>query len=157
MVIVPYGVGSKQSACMSISAMRTHPDRAGFEKELAKNGIGILFRENEQGRIYGATFIDHEQKCVFNCSRLGKEFSANVFNDLFNGKHLEPIQQPKHDTGQSFEPFVNFRKEDDSVAGGLFSLLSPEINGTDYQEEAFALTFTRPLFVYLPGCRTLLL
>jgi hypothetical protein len=42
-----------------------------------------LFRENEQGRIYGATFIDNEQKCVFNGSRLGKEFSANVFNDLF--------------------------------------------------------------------------
>ena len=120
------------------SAMKSYPDRAGFEKELAKNGIGILFRENEQGRIYGATFIDHEQKAVFNGSRLGKEFSANVFNDLFSGKQSELIQQQsKNDTGQSFEPFDR-KQEDDSVAGGLFSLLTPETNGTDYQEEAFA-------------------
>jgi len=118
------------------SAMKSHPDRVAFEKELAKNGIGVLFRENEQGRIYGATFIDHEQKAVFNGSRLGKEFSANVFNDLFSSKQQEPKEQ--QDKGQSFEPFDNSLKEDDSVAGGLFSLLSPETNGTDYQEEAFA-------------------
>ena len=53
----------------------------------AKN-IGVVFRENERGRIYGVTFIDHDRREVFNGSRMGKEFSANVFNDYFNGwKH----------------------------------------------------------------------
>jgi len=66
------------------AAMRKTNKRAKFEKILKKQGISVLFRENEQGRIYGATFIDHKQKCVFNGSRLGKEFSANVFNKLFN-------------------------------------------------------------------------
>lgn len=116
------------------SAMKSNPDRAGFEKELVKNNISVLFRTNDEGRIYGATFIDHEQKAVFNGSRLGKEFSANVFNDLFNGKHQE---QPKFDAEKSFEPFDKTH-DNDSVAGGLFSLLSPEAHGTDHEEEAFA-------------------
>lgn len=61
-------------------------DRDEFERELARQGIGVLFRENEAGRIYGVTFIDHAGKSVFNGSRLGKAFSANVFNELYNGQ-----------------------------------------------------------------------
>lgn len=118
------------------SAMKLHPNRASFEKELAKNNISVLFRTNDEGRIYGATFIDHEQKAVFNGSRLGKEFSANVFNDLFSGKQHEPVQ--KQDSGQSFEPFDTSRKDDDSSIGNVFSLLSPEVHGANPEEEAFA-------------------
>jgi len=94
------------------------------------------FRANDTGRIYGATFIDHERKAVFNGSRLGKEFSANVFNDLFNGKQPERKEyQPKNDMGQTFEN----KQGNDSVAGGLFTLLSPESNGVNpEEEEAFA-------------------
>jgi len=122
------------------SAIQSCKNRPGFEKELAKNGIGVLFRKNEQGRIYGATFIDHEQKAVFNGSRLGKEFSANVFNDLFSGKqHETKGQQPKNDTGQTFEPFGDsYQKDSDSATGGLFDLLSPEPQGVNPEEEAFA-------------------
>lgn len=116
------------------SVMKSQPNRTGFEKELAKNNISVLFRTNDEGRIYGATFIDHEQKAVFNGSRLGKEFSANVFNDLFNGKQ----EQPKFDTGQSFEPFDTSRRDDDSSVGSIFSLLSPEAHGANPEEEAFA-------------------
>lgn len=68
-------------------------DRALFERELMRQGIGVVFRTNE-ARIYGATFIDHADKTVFNGSRLGKEFSANVFNDLFAGQDgIHPQQQ----------------------------------------------------------------
>lgn len=116
------------------STMKLHPDHTGFEKELAKNNISVLFRTNDEGRIYGATFIDHEQKSVFNVSRLGKEFSANVFNDLFNGKQQE---QSKLDTEKSFDTF-DHKQDNDSVAGGLFSLLTPEAQGDNPEEEAFA-------------------
>ena len=116
------------------SVVKSHPDRSSFEKALAKNNISVLFRTNDEGRIYGATFIDYEQKAVFNGSRLGKEFSANVFNDLFNGKQ----EQPKFDTGQSFEPFDTSRRDDDSSIGSVFSLLSPEAHGANPEEEAFA-------------------
>ena len=122
------------------SAMQSYKNRPGFEKELTKNGISVLFRENEQGRIYGATFIDHEWKAVFNGSQLGKEFSANVFNGLFGGKqHETKGQQPENDTGQVFEPFGDSNQKDsDSAMGGLFDLLLPEPQGVNPEEEAFA-------------------
>ena len=121
-------------------AMQSCENRPGFEKELTKNGISVLFRENEQGRIYGATFIDHEQRAVFNGSHLGKEYSANVFNGLFGGKQPEPKgQQLKNDTWQAFEPFGDSNQKDsDSATGGLFDLLSPEPQGVNSEEEAFA-------------------
>jgi hypothetical protein len=121
------------------AAMRTCKNRADFEKALRKQGISVLFRENEQGRIYGATFIDHEQKAVFNGSRLGKEFSANVFNDLFNGNGQKPEQREDHKTGQSVEPFTpsNREQEEGSGIGGLFDLFSPETTGDEIAEQNF--------------------
>lgn len=118
------------------SAMESHPDRAGFEKELAKSGITVLFRENEQGRIYGVTFIDLEQKAVFNGSRLGKEFSANVFNDLFRvpqGKERhtkqDAVKEPFASEGEQFEPSVRQPNDPESIIGSLFSIFLPEPNG----------------------------
>lgn len=99
------------TAARIASAMQTAGrDRALFERELMRQGIGVVFRTNDAGRIYGATFIDHADKTVFNGSRLGKEFSANVFNDLFAGQDgihppqtsevERPAQQQEH-TGAS--------------------------------------------------------
>jgi hypothetical protein len=121
------------------AAMHTCKTRPDFEKALAKQGISALFRTNNEGRIYGATFIDHEQKCVFNGSRLGKEFSANVFNDVFTGKGQEPENSPKQDAGQTFEPFDNSykEKENDAGLGGLFDIFSPEAQVENPEEEAF--------------------
>lgn len=83
------------TAARIASAMQTAGhDRALFERELMRQGVGVVFRTNDAGRIYGATFINHADKIVFNGSRLGKEFSANVFNDLFTGQDgIHPQQQ----------------------------------------------------------------
>ena len=65
------------TAARIASAMQTaERDRVLFERELMRQGIGVVFRTNDAGRIYGATFINHADKTVFNGSRLGKEFSA---------------------------------------------------------------------------------
>ena len=122
------------------SAIKSHPDRISFEKELAKNGITVLFRENKQGRIYGATFIDHEQKVVFNGSRLGKEFSAYVFNERFGGEqatsknykadlneHLE-IEQQAAPSENKPSPHSWIEDLVDST-GSLFSVFIPETEG----------------------------
>lgn len=113
------------------SAMESHSDRISFEKELTKNGITVLFRENEQGRIYGATFIDHEQKAVFNGSRLGKEFSANVFNDLFQVPHTkqEAGKEPFTSEDEQFESSVRQPNDPESIIGSLFSVFIPETGG----------------------------
>ena len=69
------------------SVMQKTGSRKQFEKELLKKGISVVFRENDEGRIYGITFIDHNEKAVLNGSKLGKELSANVFNERFNGNN----------------------------------------------------------------------
>jgi hypothetical protein len=115
--------------------MQTCKTRKEFEETLSKQGISVLFRTNNEGRIYGATFIDHEQKCVFNGSRLGKEFSANMFYDLFkNGREHEPEQ-----ARQSFEmPENTFHEREESTGiSGIFDLFTPEISGDNHEEEAF--------------------
>lgn len=65
-------------------AIQKYPKREIFEQELKKKGIDVIFQENEQRRIYGVTFIDHNTRLVANGSILGKEFSANIFHDLFS-------------------------------------------------------------------------
>ncbi len=59
-------------------------NREDFIRLLNRQGIDVVFRENNEGRIYGVTFIDHKNSEVYNGSRLGKEFSANAFERLFN-------------------------------------------------------------------------
>lgn len=65
------------------NAMSPHNTRDEFRQMLKADGIDTIFRINPVGRIYGVTFIDHEAGIVANGSMLGKEFSANVFNELY--------------------------------------------------------------------------
>ena len=41
------------------AAMQTARNRQEFEQELKRQGIDVVFRRNDSGRIYGVTFIDH--------------------------------------------------------------------------------------------------
>ena len=103
-----------------------------FRAKLRRQGIDVLFRRNDEGRIYGATFVDHTTRTILNGSRLGKDYSANVFNDLYGGKH-EQIKDPIKDT-RLFDVYTNVQPTTkhkdshtpDNVTGGLFSILAPE-------------------------------
>jgi hypothetical protein len=72
-------------------AMQSATSEREFKQLLAHWGINAVIRRNDTGRIYGMTFIDHDSKTVWNGSRLGKEFSANTFNDLWS-------KSPEHET-----------------------------------------------------------
>lgn len=48
-----------------------------LDRILIRDGIKTAERRNEQGRLYGLTYIDHKTKCVFNGSSLGKTYSAS--------------------------------------------------------------------------------
>lgn len=115
------------------SCLKKNPSRKQFERELAKNNISVVFRENEKGRIYGATFIDHHEKAVFNGSRMGKEFSANVFHELFSKDKTDNQEQ-------NFDKFFgnsNDFNEQDSAAEAVAGLFSMEQHGDNYEEIAF--------------------
>ncbi|KAB5474499.1 relaxase/mobilization nuclease domain-containing protein [Bacteroides fragilis] len=81
-----------------INAMQDIGTKEDFARRLKKADIEVIYRINPEGRLYGITFIDHANRTVFNGSRLGKTFSANVFNELFNNpdadrKRLIPVQE----------------------------------------------------------------
>ncbi len=82
-----------------------------FVNLLKAQGIDAVIRTNDQGRIYGVTFIDHNAREVYNGSRLGREFSANAFEKLFNGPdrshfdtpHAEHSHRHEHEQASSIE------------------------------------------------------
>ena len=112
-------------------AKQDSQNESEFRAKLKQQGIDVLFRRNDEGRIYGATFIDHTTRTVLNGSRLGKDYSANVFNDLYGGKQeqaQELIQNIRlSDAYSSVQPTTEKNHySDNDVTGGIFSILTPE-------------------------------
>ena len=115
-------------------ALRRSATREDFRDNLYRKGIDVLFRENEEGRLYGITFIDHNNGCVVNGSRLGKELSANAIAEWFDRPHPElsaPIQQSEKGSIPQTQT-----SDGDSVLGGLLDL-PLETHGRDWEEEQF--------------------
>lgn len=75
---------------------------------LFQSGIGVVYRENTAGRLYGVTFIDHNTGVVLNGSRLGKEYAANGIIDRLENpheyEHLTNSAQSNGSTSQSPQP-----------------------------------------------------
>ncbi|MFV0572461.1 MAG: conjugal transfer protein MobB [Xanthomarina gelatinilytica] len=143
---------SKPTIKSAISiALQSTTNELDFKKQLAQQGINVVTRRNDAGRIYGITFIDHNSKTVWNGSRLGKELSANVFNEYWvnniKPKATNHIQQQKSHTSNEAdipneEPhqlfnFLNTDKHEDGLIEALGGLL-PEAQGEDYEEIDFA-------------------
>lgn len=104
------------------AVMQTARSRSELEREMKAKGVDVLFRQNDAGRIYGVTFIDHDTRTVMNGSRLGKEFSANVFNDAFalqpdNANRQERVFTPK----ELHEPSPQLSDGGIGSAFGLFT------------------------------------
>lgn len=137
------GVAKQTRAIVSASFASTRTE-SEFRATLREKGIDLVLRRNDEGRIYGATFIDHNQRVVLNGSRLGKEFSANVLNERFaDNSPRENLQIPKPSTAprQSTEPTTNKHPQSQSAhsetgdaAGSLFSVFTPEVEGADNKQ-----------------------
>ena len=83
-----------------------------FKEQLRQQGMNVVFRYTEAGRIYGATFIDHDSRSVLNGSRMCKELSANALERHFNSPDEDtPTQQQGQTTGQG-------TSQDDGLNGG---------------------------------------
>ena len=117
-------------------ALRRSATREDFRDNLHHKGIDVLFRENEQGRLYGITFIDHNNGCVVNGSRLGKELSANAVAEWFDRPHPELSDSIQQSEKSNLSPIPTSPSDEDSVLGGLLDL-PLEAHGTDWEEEQF--------------------
>ena len=120
-----------------LSVLEGTYDKDKFVATLKGKGIDTVLRYTEEGRIYGATFIDHRTGCVLNGSRMGKELSANALQEHFTLPYAGlppvplsvPVEAGKDMRGQS-------ASDDESMAGGV-GLLTSEGPAVDAEEEAF--------------------
>lgn len=71
---------SKKSLQTAIDWIMIRPPNnlQSFQQALARVKINLVIRRNEDGVIYGLTYVDHNTKCVYNGSELGKDYSANA-------------------------------------------------------------------------------
>ena len=75
-----------------LQAMRTSPQtEKELRQRLEEQGLRVVIRKNESGRIYGITFIDDKAGIALNGSRLGKGYAANVFNTYFSNPTHNPF------------------------------------------------------------------
>ena len=114
-------------------ALRRTYDKDELMEILKEKGIDCVFRYTDEGRLYGATFIDHRTHCVLNGSRMGKEFSANALD-----KHLNtPIEEQhlfREHEGNEQERYHDSDTDTDSSQGQTQQ--SSDDSGTEYSYSA---------------------
>lgn len=145
---------TKQTLKAAITiALQSTTEELSFKRQLAQQGINTLVRRNERGRIYGVTFIDHNSKTSWNGSRLGKEFSANIFNDNWSNNIKREVKEPyepkeklPRPIDQEDQPaekphrlfdFLGTGKHEDGLIESIGGLL-PEYQAEDQEEIDFA-------------------
>lgn len=77
-------------------AIESAKEHSSSERSLAARlkteHIDAVFRRTEDGRVYGATFVDHGSRTVLNGSMLGKEYAARAWDEWFKNPPTEPEQ-----------------------------------------------------------------
>ena len=122
-----------------LSVLEGTYDKEKFIATLKAKGIDTVLRYTDDGRIYGATFIDHRTGCVLNGSRMGKELSANALQEHFTlpyaGQPAAPLSVPADDRTDAQQRSIS-SSGDWEHSGGM-GLLTPEGPAVDAEEEAF--------------------
>ena len=82
--------GTRQTVVRVLGAARSPEE---FCRLLEAEGITVVLRRTDAGRIYGTTFIDHRAGVAVNGSRLGREFAANGLAAHFDAGQTEQRMQ----------------------------------------------------------------
>lgn len=115
-------------------ALRRTYDKDELVRMLKEKGIDCVFRYTDEGRLYGATFIDHRTHCILNGSRMGKEFSANALERHFNTPSEEQIRQQEENTNPEQE---RYHDSDTGANDNPFQMpQSSDDSGTEYRHSA---------------------
>ena len=125
-----------------LSVLQDTYDKNRFIATLKEKGIDTVLRYTEEGRIYGATFIDHRTGCVLNGSRMGRELSANTLQEHFTlpyaGQQPIPltITTEERENTQNLSTSEMSSSEYEKGMDGM-GLFTPEGPAVDAEEEAF--------------------
>lgn len=77
---------------------------------LKQKNIYTVLRQNAEGRLYGITFVDNQNKVVFNGSDLGKGFSAGALQSKMAVANENPLN--KDETKGSSSPNFVIKETD---------------------------------------------
>ena len=111
-----------------LKTMRTSPNtEKELQQRLEEQGLRVVIRKNESGRIYGITFIDDKDGIALNGSRLGKGYAANVFNAyLSNPTHNPFLDEALYgspsvrlEQSATFQPSLPNTEESDNLVDEL--------------------------------------
>ena len=129
-----------------LEVMRTSPGtEERLRQRLEEQGLRVVIRKNEDGRLYGITFIDDERGIALNGSRLGKGYAANKFNEYFSNPENNPFMDEslygKIDTTfqQQMQTIQSDEQESDNLVDELIDDMVGETfsaSGNDDWKEA---------------------
>lgn len=133
-----------------LQTMRTSPNtEKELRQRLEEQGLRVVIRKNDNGRIYGITFIDDEQGVALNGSRLGKGYAANVFNGYFsNPAHNSFLDETLYgspfarlEQSATGQPLQSNAEEGDNLVNELIEDMmgdpSTSTNNDDWKEAAW--------------------
>ena len=131
-----------------LQTMRTSPKtEEELRQRLEEQGLRVVIRKNESGRIYGITFIDDKEGVALNGSRLGKGYAANVFNGYFSNPAHNPFLDEtlygnpsvRLEQSATVQPLQSNAEEGDNLIDELFEDMVDESftsTGNDDWKEA---------------------
>jgi len=99
---------------------------AGLSALLLKQNVVVVARQNADGKMYGITFVDHQDRSVFNGSEIGRQYSvASLLKQMDIGHQNKPKLHEVAGTG-----FIEF-----NGLSPIAELIMPEneYNPTPYQ------------------------
>ena len=112
-----------------------------LSQALQKEKIQVVLRQNEDGIVYGITYVDHHTKCVFNGSHLGKQYSANGIQQRCNVQASETAIQHKElmqqTSGNDFTGSVAFHPASLKLLEDLINPETGQNTGEPYEQKQF--------------------
>ena len=118
-----------------LEVMRTSPQtEERLRQRLEEQGLRVIIRKTDNGRIYGITFIDDEKGIALNGSRLGKGYAANKFNEYFSNPEKNPFLDEslygKIDT--TFQQQMQTIQSDEQESDNLVDELTDDMVGESF-------------------------
>lgn len=119
-------------------------------KQLESKGIYTSLRRNDAGLIYGITYVDHQTKCVFNGSTLGKQYSAKAIQERCLSQTIgrqDLLSHPAAKTDIGLQPQAISAAETKAYDNGLQAASNSKESGNILE----ALIQPEQVADYIPG------
>ncbi len=137
---------SRVKNAIDLLLLKDQPSLKIVIEALQKQGIATILRTNEAGQLFGITYVDHQTKCVFNGSDLGKKYSAKGIHEACRIESLKAVKESSKWEKTVNEKFIEPKPKTNQVA-----ISDKDINKENQPENNFFDILNQPqLNDYLP-------